>query len=263
MMKRVVFCMIAIFLGWNSWSYAERPIQIFLEGALHRASIDGSVQQPDVDLGVLGRVIDLDGTLGLEDVNGLVGKAGILIYGRHEIIADYRHYRLSEDTTLASSIRFGDIDFSANLPVSPSLKFQTVGLFYGFRLINMDSVFLSLRPGVEFVSYEVGMKASLLGFEWDSSTYSGDYTIPFMLIAGEIKLHPIISLTGEFSGGMIDEQSAYLARPALKLNLYPNISAFLGYSQIWFKDDKKKDDDKDNSFEITLSGLVAGVQVIF
>jgi hypothetical protein len=246
-----------LLLCWHSWGFAEVPVHFFLEGGLHRASIDGDALWSDVE--VFESELDLDSTLGLEDVNGLFGKAGILLYRRHELVVDYRRYSLSEDTTLSSSIGFEDIDFSANLPISPSLTFQTIGLFYGFRLIDLDKGFLSVRPGVQFVNYEVGIKANLFIFEWESSTYSGDVAVPFLLLAGEVKLHPMISLIGEFSGGIRDEQSAYLIQPALKVNFHPNISAFLGYSQMWFEDDT----DDENHFEVTLSGLVVGAQFIW
>jgi hypothetical protein len=258
MVKRVVLGLIIV-LSWYSWSAAgdaERPIHVFVDALFHHAAVDGTVQKPDVD--VLGTEIDLDGTLGLEDVNGLVGKAGIVIYGRHEIVADYRRYHLAEDTTLASSMHFGDMDLFANLPISPSLKFQTVGLFYGFRVIETDRGFLSIRPGVEFVKYDLGIKAGLLGFEWTSETYAADYTVPFLLIAGESKLHPLISIAGEFSGGMLDKQKAYLAQLLLKITSHPHFSALAGYSRVWFKDKTK-----DNRFEITFSGFLVGCQFVW
>lgn len=255
MIKCVLLC-ITIVLCWHSWSYAEQPIRFFLEGALHQASIDGSARWSDAV--ILGTEIDLDGTFGLDEVNTLTGKVGMLIYGRHELLADYQRYSLSEDPTLSATVRFGGMVIPANLPVSASLKFQTIGLFYGFRLINMESAFLSLRPGFKLVDYEVGLKTSLLGFELDSREYSGEYTIPFFQVAGEFKLHRMVSLTGEFSGGFLGEQFAYFARPAVKITPYPYISALLGYSRIWFKDEKD-----DNLFEVTLSGLIAGIEVIF
>ncbi len=255
MIKRVLFCII-ILLCWHSWSYAEIPMQIFLEGTFHRASIDGTVQWSEAD--ILGTEIDLDGTFGLENTNGFAGKAGILIYRTHELVLDYQRYHLSEDTTLSTSIRFGGMDIFSNLPISPSLTFQTVGLFYGYRFVDMDLGFLSLRPGVEIVDYEVGVSASLFGFQLDSSTYSESYVVPSILIAGEYKLHPLISLTGDFSGGWLDDQAAYFVRPMLKLTLHPHLSALLGYSQIWFQDETD-----DNLFEVTLSGLIVGVQVVW
>jgi hypothetical protein len=142
--------------------------------------------------------------------------------------------------------------------VSASLTFQTLGFFYGFRLIDTESGFLSLRPGFKRVSYDVGVKTSLFGFEFDSREYSGKYTIPFFQVAGEIKLHPMISLTGDFSGGFLGEQFAYFAQPAVKVNLYPPISALAGFSYIWFKDEKDE-----NLFEVRFSGLTAGIQVVF
>jgi len=258
MMKRVLFCLIMV-LSWYSWSAAddaERPIHVFVEALFHHAAVDGAVQKPDVH--VLGAEVDLDSTLGLEDVNGLVGKAGIVLYGRHEIVADYRRYHLAEDTTLASSMHFGDMDLSANLPISPSLTFQTIGLFYGFRLIETERGFLAIRPGVEFVKYDLGIKARLLWFEWTSETYAGDYTVPFLLIAAESKLHPLVSIAGEFSGGMLDKQKAYLAQLLLKITPHPNFSALAGYSRVWFKDETK-----DNLFEITFSGFLIGCQFVW
>jgi hypothetical protein len=255
MMKRILLC-ITIMLCWHSWSYAERPMQFFLEGAFHQASIGGTAQWSDAV--VFGTEVDLDGDFGLDSVNAFTGKAGVVFYGRHELLFDYQHYSLSKEPTLSATIRFGGIAIPANLPVSSSLTFQTIGFFYGFRLINMQSGFLSLRPGFKLVDYDLGLKTSVFGFELDAREYSGSYTIPFLQVAGELKLHPMISLTGQLSGGYLGEQIAYFARPAIKVSPLPYLSAFVGYSHVWFKDDKG-----DNLFEITLSGLTAGLEVVF
>jgi hypothetical protein len=259
-MKRVILGICLILVLWcHSLSYAQdvRPIRVFGEVLYHRASIDGTVQQSDLD--IEGTEIDLDATLGLEQTNGIIGKAGILIYGAHEFVVDYRRYKLSEDTELSATIRFGDIQIPSFVPISPSLSFQSVGLFYGYRLINSDYGFVSLRPGVEFVEYEVGVKADLFGLvQWESETYSGEYTVPFFWLAGEIYLHPMIALAGELSGGKIDQQMAYWGKGVVKFALTPNFAALAGYSQVWFKDDTE-----DNLFEVSLSGLVIGAQFVW
>ena len=251
-MKRVLFGVL-IFLCWHSWSYAEIPIQFFLEGAFHLASIDGTVQQSKAD--ILGTENDLNGTFGFEKVNGFVGKAGMLIARTHEIVVDYQRYHLAEDTTLATSIRFEGMTIPATLPISPSLTFQTLGFFYGLRVIDLESGFLSLRPGVELVDYEVGLDANLFGVQLASLSDSKNYVVPFILIAGEYKLHPLLSFAGEFSGGWRDNQTTYFARPMVKLNLYPHISALFGYSRVWFKDDSNN-----NLFKVALSGLMFGIR---
>ncbi len=115
-----------------------------------------------------------------------------------------------------------------------------------------------LHPGGPEGHDGLGIKARLLVFEWTSETYAGDYTVPFLLIAAESKLHPMISIAGEFSGGMLDKQKAYLAQLLLKITPHPHFSALAGYSRVWFKDETK-----DNLFEITFSGFLVGCQFVW
>lgn len=258
-MKRVVVG-ICLALCWHSLAHAQvggQPLRVFGQAIYHRASINGTVQRSDVE--IEGTEIDLDGMFGLKQTNGIAGKLGVLIDERHELVVDYRRYRLSEDTNLSASIRFGDFEIPSFVPITPSLGFRSVGLFYGFRLIHGPSGYVSLRPGVEFVEYEVGLKADLFGLvQWESETYSEKYTVPFFWLAGEIYLHPMVGLAGELSGGKIDQQMAYWGQALVKVAVTPNLSALAGYSQVWFKDDIE-----DNLFEVSLSGLVVGGQFMW
>lgn len=264
-MKRMMLSLIFAFC-WQSVSIAQvlpvgdsqtQPLGFFGEIIYHRAAVDGSIQ--GIDAEVFDTDIDLDGTFGLKDINGWIGKAGVVLYGAHEFVFDYRRYHLSKQTMLSSSVHFGDFTLPISVPVTPSLTFQSMGFFYGYRLINQDLITLSLRPGVEWVEYEVGVEASLLGLQYNSETYAGDYTVPFFWIVGDVKLHPMLSLTGELSAGWADKQIAYWGQAALKFTLHPNISALLGYSRVWFKDES----DDERQFEVALSGLILGCQMVW
>lgn len=237
-------------------TYAQErvmPVEFFGEIGLHRAALSGHVLNSD--LNISGSELDFDGALGLEDVNGMLGKAGVVLYNQHELLLDYRRYHLEKDTKLATDINIGGINASVDVPISPSLTFQSLGVFYGFRLIDTDLGFLSIRPGVEWVKYDVSVKVERFGFEWQSETYANDYVVPFVLFAGETRLHPLVSLIGEASGGMLDGQKAYMAQLMLKITPHPNIAGLLGYSRTWFRDEQTQ-----NEFEIALSGVVIGAQ---
>lgn len=255
MLKHFILSL-ALLILWQSWSFAEVPMQFFIEGVLHQASVEGTVQWSEI--GVRGTEIDLDGVFGFGDTTALTGKAGILIQDRHEFLLDYRRYHFSEDSTLATSIQFGGTTIPSHLPISPELTFRTLGLFYGYRFLDPDSGYFSIRPGLELVDYGVEVSSNLFGFQLGTVSYAESRVVPFVLFAGEYRFHPLISLVGEFSGGWIDERAGYLVQPMLKINPYPNISALIGYSQVWYRDETDG-----NLFEVTLSGVVVGIQAVW
>jgi hypothetical protein len=228
-------------------------IKGFGEIIYHRAAIDGSVQWAEGDF--QGSLIDLNATFGLERTHGLAGKAGLVLLDAHELILDFRRYATSHDTELTTTVRFGDIAIPSFFPVKPSLTFQSVGLFYGYRLVNTPAGYLAIRPGVEFVSYEVGVEVDLFLIQLESPTYTGDHTVPFLWLAGEVFVHPLASLAGEISGGWKDEQRAYWGQGLLKFAVLPNLSVMVGYSRVWFQDETV-----DKNFDVTLSGPVFGIQ---
>lgn len=225
----------------------------FGELRYHRATINGNVQWSEGNF--QGTDIDLDAAFGLEKTHGFGGKAGLVLLNAHELIVDFRRYATSHDTEFKTTIRFGDMTIPSFFPVTPSLQFQSIGLFYGYRLVNTPAGFLAIRPGVEFVDYEVGVDVDLILLQIESPTYSGEHTIPFLWLAGEAYLHPMASLVGEISGGWKEEQTAYWGQGLLKFLVHPNVSILFGYSRVWFQDDTA-----DKSFEVTLSGPVIGIQ---
>ena len=225
----------------------------FGELLYHRAAINGTVQWSEGN--VQGSDIDLDAGLGLEKTHGVSGKAGLVVLDSHEFILDFRRYETSNDTELAASIQFGGMTLPSFFPVTPSFTFQSVGLFYGYRIINTPSLFLAIRPGIEFVDYEVGVDVDVFLIQLESPTYTGGHTVPFLWLAGETYLHPMASLAGEISGGWQDEQTAYWGQALIKFSVHPNVAVLFGYSRAWFHDDTL-----DVNFEVTLSGPVIGIQ---
>lgn len=225
----------------------------FGEVMYHRAAIHGSVQWSEGN--IQGTDIDLDATLGLEDTHGIAGKGGLVLLNAHEFLVDFRRYETSVDTELDSTVRFGDVALPSFFPVTPSLTFQAVGLFYGYRIVNTSGGFLAIRPGVEFVDYEVGVNVDLFLVELQSPTYTGDHLVPFLWVGGEAYLHPMASVAGEISGGWQDEQSAYWGQAAIHFHAHPNLAIVFGYSRVWFQDETVG-----KSFEVALSGPIFGIQ---
>jgi hypothetical protein len=239
-------------------SFAEtRPAQFFIEGIFQRASIDGTVEWSELD--VIGSELDLDGAFDFDDSNALSGKIGIILQQKHEFLLDYRRYHFPEETSAQTSFDVNGITVPFNLPISAEISFQTIGLFYGYRFIQSPAGYFSIYPGIEFIDYAVDMKSEIFDIELASLEYANDHILPFVLAMGEYKFHPAFSLAGEFCGGFLDERTAYFARPMLKFHLNQNFSALVGYSQVWYQDESQED----GRFEITLSGPVVGVQVIW
>ncbi len=256
MLKRVILSLVFLMLGQSLAVAEEAPLQFFAEGFLHWVSIDGTVQWSESD--VLGTEIDLDSAFGFDNTPAWAGKAGVILYRRHEFLLDFRRYQFSKDSTLNSTILFGETTIPADLPISPELRFQTVSLFYGYRFIDADSGYIAIRPGVAFVDYEVEISSNLFGFQIGPVSYSDDTIAPFVTLAGEYRIHPLFSLAGEFSGGWLDEQAGYLFQPLLKMTPHPNISAVVGYSHLWYRNETGN-----NLFDVTLPGPVVGVYAVW
>lgn len=239
-------------------SAAQRPspFRVFGEILYHRAAINGMARWTEG--GFLGSDIDLDATIGLEKTDGIGGKAGLVLYNAHELIVDFRRYATSEDAELDTTIRFGGISIPSFLPVSPSLMFQSIGIFYGLRIVNTPAGFLAIRPGIELVEYEVSIDVDIPLVLIESPTYGDEHVVPFLWLAGEAYLHPMASIAGELSDGWQDEQTAYWGQVLLNFHVHPNISVLFGYSRVWFQDQREE-----NEFEVSLSGPVIGIQAVW
>lgn len=237
--------------------YAQTPpMQFMIEGMVQWSAIDGTLQWSDSD--ILGSEIDLDGTLSFDETITFAGRAGMIWQRQHEIVLNYRRYDFSESATLNTSLQFGGITIPAGLPLSPDLIFQTLGMYYGYRVIDRPEGFLAIRSGVEFVQYDVSIASTFFGIDLGSLDYEDDQTLPFAFLAGELRVHPFIALGGEISGGWWDEHSAYLVQPMLKVYVYPNVSASIGYSHLSYQNDTEN-----NPFDVTLSGPFIGIQALW
>ncbi len=257
MRKRFLFGCFLLFLAQNSFAQTPPPVRFFLEGMYQRASIDGKVEWPELD--VIGSELDLDGTFDFDDSNALHGKLGIILHHKHEFLLDYRGYHFPEATSAKTSFNVNGITVPFNMPISAEIEFRSIGLFYGFRFLESQTGYFSIRPGIEFIEYAVDLESRIFDIEVASLEYSDDHTLPFVMLSGEYHFHPSFSVAGEFSGGFMDERTAYFARPMLKFQFHPNISVLAGYSQVWYHDEASEDGE----FEITLSGPIVGVQMVW
>ncbi|MBD3304892.1 hypothetical protein GF339_00885 [candidate division KSB3 bacterium] len=242
---------------WVSGVSAERFVQFFSEAKLLRLTIDGTVQSSRSD--VLGNRIDVHNDFGFDDTTGIAGRMGLVLHRRHEVGIDVRRHEWSQDSIFSTSIRFGGLEFSPNLPVSSSLRLQSIGLFYGYRLLEGDSGFFSLRPGVQIADYKVEIeRIGILGIRQETVDDSARVIVPSLEVAGEYYLHSLLALKGEIGGGWGDDRKILILQPMLKVTPYPHVSVLVGYTHIWHENDA--DDDW---LDVTLSGLTFGAHILW
>lgn len=252
-MKKIVLGTLLVLFG-NFYSYAEPPRQFFFEGTFLRAGIDGNVQSSRS--GILGTTIDLDSDFGFDDTRVFAVKAGIVLRHRHEAVLNYEQYLYDQDAILATAVQFGGIEFFPHVPISSSLKLQIIGFSYGYRVINGNSGFLAVRPGIQLANYEVEVSSRLFGFQLGPTDASERLITPSLKLAGEYKLHSMITVKGELGGGWLQERKAFTLQPLLKLSPARYVSVLAGYRWVWYEYDSGG-----NLFDTTLSGPLFGIQV--
>ena len=116
----------------------------------------------DSSSGLVGTVIDFETTLGMDERDQLP-----LILGyyraakKHRIY--YQYFRLNRNGTSVSDlpIRFGEVVFPANLPLSSYFDVDVYSLSYSYSLIHDQKKELALSLGLQFQDIQLGITGNI------------------------------------------------------------------------------------------------------
>jgi hypothetical protein len=134
----------------------------FVLGAgLYAPRLDTQVRR-DSSSGMLGTLIDFESTLGMDDKDLLP-----LLFGHYRVAKNHRiifqYFRLdrSGNSVSGEAIRFGDITFPADLPLSSFFNVDVYSLGYSYSLIHDNKKELAFSVGLQFQAIEMGIAGNL------------------------------------------------------------------------------------------------------
>ncbi len=225
----------------------------------------------DSSTGIIGTQIDFESTLGMDD-NDLLP----LVLGYYRVAKKHRisfqYFRLDRHGNSVSDvpIRFGDVIFPANLPLSSFFNVDVYSLGYSYSLIHDEKKELAFNFGLQFQDIEMGITGSLgpglIAEEADVvaplPTFGGsfDYAISdkwiFTSLVGVFALEIDFGDDSKFSGEILQINTG-VAYKAFK-----NVAFALQYN--YFRVDVDVDDpDWLGSLEYEYRGPVLAISVYF
>jgi len=225
----------------------------------------------DSSTGIIGTEIDFESTLGMDD-NDLLP----LVLGYYRVAKKHRisfqYFRLDRHGNSVSDapIRFGDVIFPANLPLSSFFNVDVYSLGYSYSLIHDEKKELAFNVGLQFQDIEMGISGNLgPGFIREDAdvvaplpTFGGtfDYAISdkwiFTSLVGVFALEIDFGDDSKFSGEILQINTG-VAYKAFK-----NVAFALQYN--YFRVDVDVDDsDWMGSLKYEYRGPVLAVAVYF
>jgi len=129
--------------------------------AEERPRLDTRVRR-DSSTGIVGTVIDFESTLGMDDKDQLPLLLGYYrVAKKHRI--NFHYFRLDRNGNSINeqAIRFGDITFPANLPLSSFFNVDVYSLAYSYSLIHDEKKELAFNVGLQFQDIEIGISGNL------------------------------------------------------------------------------------------------------
>lgn len=122
-----------------------------------RVRLDSSSEQK-------GTAIDFESTLGMDENDVLPVILGYYRVAKNHRIA-FDHFRLNRNGVAVSDapIRFGDVIFPANLPLSSYFDVDVYALSYAYSLIHDEKKELAFNIGLQFQDIETGIEGTLGG----------------------------------------------------------------------------------------------------
>ena len=123
--------------------------------------LDTTVRR-DSSNGMLGTLIDFESTLGMDDKDRLPLLSGhYRVAKKHRITFQYFRLDRRGNSVSADAIRFGDITFPANLPLSSFFNVDVYSLGYSYSLIHDEKKELAFSAGVQIQDIEIGIAGNL------------------------------------------------------------------------------------------------------
>jgi hypothetical protein len=150
-------------LGQERPAWRDDPLgnRFVLGAGLFGPRLD-TVVRLDSSTGLRGTEIDFESTLGMDD-NDLLP----LVLGYYRVAKNHRinfqYFRLDRHGNSVSDvpIRFGDVIFPANLPLSSFFNVDVYSLSYSYSLIHDEKKELAFNVGLQFQDIEMGITGNL------------------------------------------------------------------------------------------------------
>jgi hypothetical protein len=225
----------------------------------------------DSSTGMAGTEIDFESTLGMDDTERLP-----LILGYYRVAKKHRinfqHFRLSRHGNSVSDlpIRFGDVTFPANLPLSSYFEVDVYSFGYSYSLIRDKKMELAFSVGLQIQDIEIGIAGSvgpgLIAEDADvvapMPTFgaSFDYAISdkwiFSSLVGVFGLDIDFGDDSEFSGNIIQINTGFAYKA------FKNVAFALQYN--YFRVDVDVNDaDWSGTLKYRYSGPVLAIAAYF
>lgn len=225
----------------------------------------------DSSTGMAGTEIDFESTLGMDDTDLLPLVLGYYrVAKKHRI--NYQHFKLARHGNSVSDleIRFGEVTFPANLPLSSYFEVDVYSLGYSYSLIQKKKMELAFSVGLQFQDIEMGIAGSVgPGFIVEDAdvvapmpTFGGsfDYAISdkwiFTSLVGIFGLEIDLGDDSDFSGEIVQINTG-IAYKAFK-----NVAFALQYN--YFRVDVDVNDtDWSGTLKYRYSGPVLAIAAYF
>jgi hypothetical protein len=118
----------------------------------------------DSSSGQIGTAIDFESTLGMDENDVLPISQAYYRFAKNHRLA-FGYFRLNRNGVAVSDvpIRFGDVIFPANLPLSSYFDVDVYALSYAYSLIHDEKKELAFSIGLQFQDIETGIAGTLGG----------------------------------------------------------------------------------------------------
>ena len=171
----------------------------------------------DSSTGERGTLIDFESTLGMDENDLLPIMMGYYrISKNHRITFEYFQLNRNGKAVNDAPIRFGDVIFPANLPLSSYFDVDVFALSYAYSLIHDEKKELAFNIGLQFQDIETGIAGALAGVIREDAdvfaplpTFGGtfDYAISekwiFTSLVGVFALEIDLGDDSKFSGEIL------------------------------------------------------------
>jgi hypothetical protein len=254
--------------AWADWEDDPTGKRFYLAGGAFFPRLDTVIRVDAAD-GTLGTTIDFESTLGMDRSDALPIVRGHYRFNkRHRLNFGYFDLERSGLSASEVEIRFGDVTFPANLPVSSFFDVKVYDLSYGYTLTHSDKWDVDISVGLSLQEISIGIQGNILGVLKEETDVTAP--LPTFGASGTYALSEKLLLSGRagFFAIDLDLDSSNFSGQIIDLSLmlfhqtFEHVGFGVGY--VFFDIDVDYDDDSlDISANYQYRGPMALVGVYF
>jgi len=140
---------------WRAWPTGNR---FAIAGGGFRPNLDTKIRLDGSD-GQIGTVIDFESNLGMQESKSLpLLRARWRISRRNAIDFGYFNLNRSGQALSDVSIRFGDVEFPANIPLNSFFDSQAYSAAWSYSFIHNDRTDIAFQVGLNVQDIRVGIR---------------------------------------------------------------------------------------------------------